>query len=519
MNRLIFVTLSLFSVHIFAANLSIDSIKLNSSDVTVENTTQRDGFAKISVAGYELTKKVGTPELPVRTWLLQGTPANIKVAFNVKKTEAIANLRPTPVQPQPCRCETDKLMTFQYNESAYQMAAAPYTLTYLGAFRGTPITRLDVNMAYYDAKSNSTVLRTEADLSVNASEYSFQAAEYKDYLILAPENLVAGTTAFADWKRSMGHNVHVETLLAPTNNLESITAIVHRYYTDHKVSFVIIVGDERAVPMFKVPTSGDYRTPSDLKHYTMDGADDHVPDMFSSRIVATTPEQVEAQLNKSMEFEQKKYENMNGLKRMIGIASNEGANPSDKDYITSIEDRFKSVLGFSSVHLYQNDSQNSNPTVLNSAFNEGALWLTYLGHGSGTSWPSMNRTYATNHIRNMNNRPVVKPIIIDVACMNGKLDTTYLGSSFMKTEEMPTSSPFGAAAYYGGTVNISWHPPAVMARGIAFEHLEKKFKHLGEALLAGQLYLAANWDDQEDVVDNFEWYHLQGDPGMNIEFQ
>jgi len=67
-------------------------------------------------------------------------------------------------------------------------------------------------------------------------------------------------------------------------------------------------------------------------------------------------------------------------------------------------------------------------------------------------------------------------------------------------------------------VNISWHPPAVMARGIAFEHLTKKFHHLGEALMAGQLYLAANWNNQTDIVDNLEWYHLQGDPGMNIEF-
>ncbi len=110
-------------------------------------------------------------------------------------------------------------------------------------------------------------------------------------------------------------------------------------------------------------------------------------------------------------------------------------------------------------------------------------------------------------------------MIIDVACMNGVIQEGYLGSTFMKTATNGEQNPFGVAAYYGGTVNISWHPPAVMATGIASEHLSKKFKHLGEALLAGQLYLAGKWNNQADVIDNFEWYHLQGDPGMNIQFQ
>jgi hypothetical protein len=110
---------------------------------------------------------------------------------------------------------------------------------------------------------------------------------------------------------------------------------------------------------------------------------------------------------------------------------------------------------------------------------------------------------------------VVKPIIIDVACQNGRLISGNLGSNFMKTDG---ANEFGAAAYYGGSVNISWHPPAIMARGIAFEQTAKKFHHLGEALLAGQLYLAANWTNQAEIIDNFEWYHLQGDPGMNIDF-
>ena len=57
-----------------------------------------------------------------------------------------------------------------------------------------------------------------------------------------------------------------------------------------------------------------------------------------------------------------------------------------------------------------------------------------------------------------------------------------------------------------------------MARGIAVERFEKGFRFLGEGLLLGQLYLAQNWDRTSDVVDNMEWYHLQGDPGLKVRY-
>lgn len=79
-------------------------------------------------------------------------------------------------------------------------------------------------------------------------------------------------------------------------------------------------------------------------------------------------------------------------------------------------------------------------------------------------------------------------------------------------------SGIGAVAYYGGSVNISWHPPAIMAQGIAFEHMDKNFHYLGEALMAGQLYLAQKWNNKEDLVDNWEWFHLQGDPSLGVHY-
>lgn len=511
-----------FIASLLAVSANADTkfkIRNNFSGIQASKVSISEGnFTKISLQGFETDKVVGAPALPVKSFLVKGSPSQIKVQLNVNSVRSLPDTKPFPTQEQDCRCETNTVKTFAIKNELYDKTAAPVSVSYVGAFRGTPVSRVDVRLGSYNQNKNETQIVTAADININADEFSLPRAELKDYLIIAPTNLVDGVGEFVNWRRSKGYNVFVETVTSPSNDTNAIKNLIQQYYTDKGVDFVILVGDENTIPMFKVETSGSYRTPSDLRYFTMDGPNDHIPDMFSSRIVAKTAEEVAVQLGKAIQFEDHLYQNSSGMKRFIGIASNEGSSPSDDEYVKSIENKFKETLGVSVAHFHQNDSVNSKPTVLNTAFDNGAFWLTYLGHGSGSSWPSMNQSYSISNINQIRNNPVVKPIIIDVACQNGRLMSNYLGTTFMKTETSALQNTLGAAAYFGGSVNISWHPPAVMARGIAYEHLSKKFHHLGEALLAGHLYLAANWNNQEQVIDNFEWYHLQGDPGMSIEF-
>ncbi len=512
----------LFLVIAFVTKANAAEISISASNIKVAKATSTTlsksivnqniaGFSIITVEGLENDKNIGAPALPVKSLLLLGTPEQIQVALSVKAEQVLANVKPIPTQEEDCRCTTQKIRSFQYNANLYK-SQAPYTLTYLGAFRGTPITRLDVNVASYDATKNQVSVKTQMNVQFNVPEYSFQAGDYRDYLIVTTQNLKSGVDQFVTWKKSQGYNMNVEEVSAPT--IASISELVKKHYAAG-VDFVIFIGDEKQIPMHKVVTDGSSQTPTDIKYFTLDGANDYIPDMFYSRIVASSAAQVATELNKSSEFEQKSAQDLAGLKKIIGIASNEGSGPSDEEYVRSIEKNFASVLGTTSTHFNQDDS-NSNPTKLNEAFNGGAFWLTYLGHGSGTDWASMAKWYNVSDVQRMKNASAVKPIVIDVACMNGVIESGYLGSTLMAGFE--NSDAAGVAAYYGGTVNISWHPPAVMAQGIASEHLSKKFKHLGEALFAGQLYLAAKWNNKEQVIDNFEWYHLQGDPGMSIEF-
>lgn len=505
----VLVLLFAFSAQAAQVNLKTVSFAANKVQVVEVPATKFGMFSKLSVAGVETTKKVGAPELPVKSFLLQGTPSEIEVAINVRKSAQIENTRPYPVQPQECRCETTR-KGFTFDQAEYEVEQKPYELTYIGAFRGTPITRLDVHLASYDLASNSVTLKSDVEILVNAVDYKFQGGNYNDYLIVVPEALAAGVDDFVAHKSSRGFNVSVEKILSPANTLSAVQSIIKDHY-GRGADFVIIVGDSTALPMFKVKTTGDYQTPTDLPNYTMDGENDHIPDMFSSRIVASTADQVRAQLAKSIEYD--KNVQAGNLGAVVGVASNEGFNPSDKEYVTAINEQFEKGLGVKNLFLYQND-KNSNAAGLNKQLDEGAFWMTYMGHGSGTSWGNFNVTYHASDFSKLNNVNSAKPVIIDVACMNGVLKESFLGAKSMNVN----GTAHGVAAYFGGTVNISWHPPAVMARGIAIEHMANRFNTLGEAIMAGQLYLTANWANQDDVVDNFEWYHIQGDPGLNVKF-
>ncbi len=497
------------------AHAGVQNWNLSPAAVKTQSETSREkaGFTSFEIQGYELSRKVGEPALPVKSVLVIGKPESIQVKVQTEGTFRTHGVKPLPVQEQPCRCVTDHKIKFQYNEAAYQRTTPQYELEYLGMWRGQPISRLDVPMARYNHQNNDVTFLSQVRVSYNAETFSLEAGDYKDYLIVVPEALSAGVADFVIWKQQQGYNVIVEKLQLPQITLSGIGKIISKHYTADGTDFVLMVGDEKTLPMHSVSTSGSSSTTSDIKYFTLDGSNDYIPDVFYGRIVATTADEVRINLEKSITFDKTGTKDAQGLQRIVGIASNEGNSPSDDDYIKDIEQSFQQAYGYETKHFAQ-DNYKSNPQELNKSINGGATWLFYVGHGSGDSWPSMNEEYSINDVPELNNADKIKPVIIDVACMNGRLLPGYLGTTFTDTT---SSKAHGAAAYYGGTVNISWDPPALMARGMASEHATKNFKHLGEILLAGQLYLAGNWNASKDVVDNFEWYHLQGDPSMIIQ--
>ena len=477
-------------------------------------------FDTFNKSEFILSQEVGKPALPTKSYLFAAEPQDIQLDMKLINPRQIANVKINPTLPEKCRC-TDELTAqqkqFSFSEATYQEHQVSVTKTYLGKFKGTPLTKVDVKLVSYDAANQALTIYDQVQINTNAKvfNYSGARAENKNFLIVAPQGWENAVADFVSHKTSMGFNMMTEFVTSPENTKAAIQAKIKKYYTEQAVTFVMIVGDERTLPMFALATSSSSQTPSDLPYFLMDGATDHIPDMMASRIVATTPTAALEQLAKIIKQENMNATMLSDSKNIIGIASNEGSAPSDADYITSINKSLSDKWRSKVTYLYQNN-QNSTADGLNAAFNDGSYWLTYIGHGSGYAWPSMYDNYSTEDISAINNSELTKPVIIDVACQNGRLLADHLGSQFMNSTTKKANN--GAAAYFGGSVNISWHPPALMARGIAFEHMNNNYSYLGEALFAGQLYLSKNWANAEDVIDNVEWYHLQGDPSFSIKY-
>ena len=134
-------------------------------------------------------------------------------------------------------------------------------------------------------------------------------------------------------------------------------------------------------------------------------------------------------------------------------------------------------------------------------------------HGSGVDWPSFGTTYGIPAIQQLRNSAAVKPVWIDVACLNGGLEPGAAGAN-LTTAVDPNGNATGVTAYVGGTVLVSWHPPAIFARGVAFKLADMLAPTLGDAIQAGQRYLTENTSNLQDIQSNQRWYHLQGDPSM-----
>ena len=269
-------------------------IQLNANNFSVQNkNVLSSSFLKFKSVATDLDRTLGAPELPVKTWIVQGKPEQIKVQL---KTHQQLNYqgKPYPVQPEDCRCDipSKQVQAFQFKNELYEKQQNTVEVHYLGAFRGQDISQVVVRLGKYNSATQETQITTSAEVTTNTHEFQMTQNEYKNFLIVTTAQLTEGLNDFIQWKTSQGYNVAVETVSSPNNTTTAIQALIKKYYTDKKADFVMIVGDENTIPMFKVSTSGSSQTPSDLKYFTMDGAQDNVPDIFASRLVADSPAQV-----------------------------------------------------------------------------------------------------------------------------------------------------------------------------------------------------------------------------------
>lgn len=484
----------------------------------------KNNFSTVEVKGLENTKEVSRAALPYYSFIVKGAPGELKVSLKKGKAFTIKSFNPAPAKELPCRCAKDKNLNPNIDFSKYQEGRGLYSVEYLGDFRGQRLSKVTVSPMKFRDESFEVYPELEfslthikgSDIEYDISKIEKTGKSNKHFLMVAASHLMAASAELAEYKRSLGFKVKLVNLNTVGKTSEKLKSFLHEEYKRNNYTYALLIGHENSMPTEYVSTSSDAETPSDLKYFTMGPGDDLIPDVFYGRIVADKASEVLLQLKKIQEYDKRSYRQTAGRDHFVGIASDEGSDPTDVEYMEGFAREFEAAFTIKKSFFFQERS-DSNSRNINKALNDGASWLSYIGHGSGESWSSVNRgDYNTTHIKELK-AGVVKPVIIDVACQNGRF--TYegrLGERFMN--ESKNGQPIGAVAYYGGSVDISWHPPAVMARGINKAIGTEGVKELGMALLKGQLYLLENYDDRAAAEENLKWYHLFGDPSMKLSF-
>lgn len=293
---------------------------------------------------------------------------------------------------------------------------------------------------------------------INASSVKYDPVdEQGEMLIISYGEFMDAMAPFIEWKNMSGIPATIVDVATIGSSSGDIKSYIADYYNENDLAFVLLVGDAAQVPSSY--SSGD----SDNDYSYVVGSD-HYPDLFIGRFSAENVEQVEVQVERTIEYEKNPYTTTDWFTKGIGIASSQGPghnNEMDYEHVRVIHEK---LLDFTYTYCSElfdgsqgglDEPGNPNPSMVAEDVNEGASIINYTGHGSTSSWGSSG--FSSNDVNQLTNNGMY-PFIWSVACVNGNFvgSTCFAEAWLRATHE---GEPSGGVATMMSTINQSWDPP------------------------------------------------------------
>lgn len=521
-------------------------VTFGAPQVSVQTSLSNSGYVQVMAPGFSRIGAAGLPDLPT-TGVMLAVPEGFRLEATVVNETHHKLVSSSVVQPyvRQWRCSVDNsdsgtesilyTSTARYPESSFQLedvgmlqgvklvrlAYFPVQMDF--ARRSADVTdsltvRLEMIKSNADVKATAlpeAMLRIVRQATVNgsASSHIVRASGPERMLIVTADQFKNSIAPLVAWKRNAGLTVDVVTYSEAGRSKEAVLRYIQDDYNTHssKPTYLLLVGNGTTMPPFRRSTSSGSAA-SDYPFTLLSGTD-IVPDVIVGRLMADNEVALQTQMTKWMQYERNPDIGADWYSHGTTIASREGGAPSDVGYAEGIQ-AFMKAGTYTAVDQFYEGPRTATAANITAALNEGRSWLTYIGHGSGTSWGSTNTNFSNSTIATLTNKRL--PVIVDVACDNGSFVDipTCFGEAWVNQKANGVGA--GAVGYWGASVSTSWDEPAVMATGIAKRHFENHINSLGGSLLAGQIYLIEQMGSGANVVDNLEWYNLFGDPSMTM---
>ena len=485
----------------YFAILCLLSFQAKSAINKVFNFENISSFQSDTTMGKSTTE--GMPEVPTKVILLESDKQSLP---NVEIQKVWSHLNESiswyVSNGQKCRCR-DEEKKIRAKVDSFE---GEHKVEYVGDFRGKHIYRLIIPLVRIREGATNRLVQVEVKAS-NAKLFSAsKKRERKSIIIVLPNDFAEMKGSIKQYYLQKSFSVHFIEDKEVISIREKLRKKIKELYKSNKVTHTLFVGDSSLISPYYLDTRFDSATPSDYPYFKQGDESDHIPDIIGARISIQSPEQLNGYLKKLS------IKNADGPIVSIGVSSNEGSNPSDYQYVESILEELSPSTD--RYHLNQ-DNDDSNPTNFVNILNSGVDLFNYIGHGSGFAWPSFRREVKVSDLENW--RPGRKgPIVLDVACQNGKFNGRGNIGETMISGHRKYDYENGALAYVGGSVDISWDPPAIFAQGVSKALGRNSSMSIGDGVIEGYLYLFQMHSDLEDIIDHLEWTHIQGDPTASM---
>ncbi|NOQ21525.1 MAG: T9SS type A sorting domain-containing protein [Candidatus Aegiribacteria sp.] len=298
------------------------------------------------------------------------------------------------------------------------------------------------------------------------------------YLVIGTTESIGYARDLIDWKRETGLEVIYGVVPAIGSTAPAIDTWIENAYNTlpNKPEWILIVGDENVVP--PPYASG---TEADNQYGVIGTGVD--PSIHVGRICGDT-DVLAYQCGKIKNYESDPYEPASSwFQHAISIGSTHFQDPLMSYRYAQV---FTAHAMSTTLYCANSSHGGINPTVANisAEVNTGLSLLSYIGHGSQTSW--ITTGFNNGDVAALSNGRRL-PWISSIACQNCAFDgsNTCFGEAWLG--EGSVSTPKGAVGFMGATDDSPVGPTDSLAMYQFRGYFEEELYHMGAAFDYGKI--------------------------------
>ena len=456
--------------------------------------------------------EVGTPDVPcIRRMVQIPNTGDISIEIISSESSVLGNYNVLPMQPFGDR--SGNPVPLEVNEEVYSTSSAypstPVVIERVSILRDIRVawvrfnpvsvnpvtgeafitTNVTVRLVSGSSKGENELYRTSTGMTRSYIPLYDEVLGLQltdavidgSYLVIGPAEAVALASDLIQWKREKGYEVHVAT----TETIGTTSSAVDAYIEDafntwtNPPEYCLLLGDEAAVPVYWVSDIA-----ADNQYGVIGSGVD--PSIHIGRLCSDM-----GSLNysswKVWAYETDPWEPASSWFQYAILIAGAGS-PTTDPWMSWRYSVIMAEDGDMHTTLYCSNTQFGGipPTVANlsAEFNEGTSLISYIGHGSITSWSTTG--FDNSDVAALTNGRKL-PWISSIACKNAQFggSQTCYGEAWLNSGSI--ADPKGAIGFMGATVDSPIGPTDSLALYNFKGYFQEEIYHMGAAFDYGKI--------------------------------